>query len=65
MSFDWKTPMYPDEHPDHQGQAAANDLPDGGLELIVMPAPGTFASVCRLSRQDRETLRAWLNGEGQ
>lgn len=65
MSYGWKTPMYPDEHPDCQGQAAANVLDDGRLELVFMPAPNCFISVVRLSSSDRESLRAWLNGEGR
>lgn len=63
MPYGWKTEMYHDEDPRGQGQAAANDLEGGGLELVVMPAPNCFSSVVRLTADDRESLRRWLNGE--
>ena len=62
-AYDWKTQMYRDDDRDHQGQAALVVHDDGRITLTVMAAPGTFATACTLSAGDRESLRAFLNGE--
>lgn len=58
--YQWHTVMHRDDEPDHQGQAAANVLADGRLELTVMASPGTFATRCVITREEREALRDWL-----